>query len=214
MRRNVVFDKGRGWRTDDDRFHDVRIGSERGAEIGEYGPQETSEFSDAYFGPGDSYARRDFASGGYSREEQPIARSGLRPGRPVGRFAPERHPDNRVYGAVRSYGELREGQRSWADLGVSSTHAGEHGITDQPLQSFRGRGPKGYTRSDERLTEVICDRLTDDPRIDATDIAVEVKNGEVTLSGTVRDRATKWRAEDLAESCSGITTVHNNLRTR
>jgi osmotically-inducible protein OsmY len=64
------------------------------------------------------------------------------------------------------------------------------------------------------LTEVICDRLTDDPRIDATDIAVEVKNGEVTLSGTVRDRATKWRAEDLAESCSGITTVHNNLRTR
>jgi hypothetical protein len=200
MRRNVIFNKGRGL-------------PRRGPEIGEYGPQETSEASDAYYGPGDNYSRRSFASGGYSREEQPIRPIGLRPGGKVGRFAPERHPSDRIYGEVRSYGELHHGGRSWADLGVSSTQAGEHGITDEPLQSYRGRGPRGYTRSDERLTEIICDRLTDDPHVDASNVSVQVKSGEVTLMGTVPDRSTKWRAEDLVESCSGVTTVNNRLRT-
>src|SRR5437867_195160 len=44
---------------------------------------------------------------------------------------------------------------------------------------FRGVGPKGYLRSDERLTEVICERLTDDARIDASDITVAVRDGKV-----------------------------------
>ena len=213
MRRNVVFDKGRGWRAEDDSFRDLHLRPGRGAEMGEYGPQETSEFSDAYYGPGDDYARRDFASGGYSREEEPIGGNGPRVRGVVGRFAPERHADDRSYGQVRSYGELHEGERSWADLGVSSTRAGQSGVTDEPLPSFRGRGPKGYTRSDERLTEEICDRLTDHPRIDASDIEVRVNQGEVTLTGTVRDKVTKWHAEDLAASCSGVREVHNHLRT-
>ncbi|HEY0685404.1 MAG TPA: BON domain-containing protein [Steroidobacter sp.] len=184
MPRNVVFDKGRGGRA-----------GERGVEVGEYRPQETSEYSDAYYGPGDEYSRRDFGSGGYSREQEPLPPSALRPGYPVGRFAPERHPDNRIYGKVRSFGELREGRQSWADL-----------------QSFRGRGPKGYTRTDQRLTEQVCDRLTEDAHIDASEISVEVRNGEVTLTGSVRDRQTKWRVEDVVESCGGVTTVHNRLR--
>ena len=190
MRRNVVFDKGRGW---EGAGHDVG----RGAQVGEYGPQETSEYSDAYYGPADDYSRRESASGGYSREQEPLPQGDLRPGYPVGRFAPERHPDNRIYGEVRSYGELREGRQSWADLGVNS---------------FRGKGPKGYTRSDQRLTEHICERLTDDAHIDASEISVEVRNGEVTLTGSVPDRHTKWHAEDLVESCGGVTAVHNRLR--
>jgi hypothetical protein len=201
MRRNVVFDRGRSL-------------PRRGPQIGEYGPQESSEASDAYYGPGDNYARRNFTSGGYSREEQPLGPTSLRPGGKVGHFAPERHPSHRIYGEVRSYGELHPGGQSWKDLGVSSTHAGEHGITDQPLQSFRGRGPRGHTRTDERLTEMICDLFTDDPYVDASDITVEVKSGEVSLMGTVPDRPSKWRAEDLAESCSGVATVNNRLRTR
>lgn len=154
-----------------------------------------------------------FTSGGYGREEQPIGDNDPPVVGVVGRFNPDRHADNRSYGQVRSFGELQEGARSWADLGVSSTRAGQSGITDEPLTSYRGVGPKGYTRSDERLAEEICERLTDHPRIDASEIDVQVSRGEVTLTGTVRDKTDKWHAEDLAMSCLGVTEVHNRLRT-
>ncbi|WP_204985738.1 BON domain-containing protein [Microvirga pakistanensis] len=76
----------------------------------------------------------------------------------------------------------------------------------------RGRGPKGYTRSDERIHEDVCERLTEDRFIDASNVEVTVKDGEVTLSGTVASRGLKRRAEDLAELASGVRHVQNNLR--
>jgi osmotically-inducible protein OsmY len=75
-----------------------------------------------------------------------------------------------------------------------------------------GRGPKGYTRSDDRIKEDVCDRLTEDPSIDASDIDVSVTKCEVILSGTVEDRQAKRRAEDCAENVSGVRNVQNNLR--
>jgi hypothetical protein len=78
----------------------------------------------------------------------------------------------------------------------------------------RGLGPKGYRRSDERIREDVCERLTEDPFIDATGIEVEVREREVTLSGTVPSRGLRRRAEDLAEMASGIVHVQNNLRVR
>ncbi|NNM73534.1 BON domain-containing protein [Enterovirga aerilata] len=82
--------------------------------------------------------------------------------------------------------------------------AGEH----------RGRGPKSYQRSDERILEDVNDRLTDDPHLDASDIEVSVSGREVTLTGTVANRFDKRRAEDLADSVSGVIHVQNNLRVR
>jgi BON domain len=79
---------------------------------------------------------------------------------------------------------------------------------------YRGRGPKGYTRSDDRIREDVNDRLTDDWSLDASDIEVSVSGGEVTLSGTVNSRMDKRRAEDIAESVSGVRNVQNNLRVR
>ena len=75
-----------------------------------------------------------------------------------------------------------------------------------------GRGPKGYRRSDERVREEICDRLTDDWRVDASDIEINVNNGQVTLTGSVQSREEKRKAEDLVESIPGVHDVHNNLR--
>lgn len=80
-------------------------------------------------------------------------------------------------------------------------------------QDRRGRGPKGYTRSDERIREEACDRLTDHSGIDASGIEVNVSNGEVTLSGTVDHRGTKRAAEMCIEDISGTRHVQNNLRT-
>lgn len=75
-----------------------------------------------------------------------------------------------------------------------------------------GRGPSGYKRSDARISEDIHDRLTDDDDLDASTIQVQVKDGEVTLSGTVAEREDKHRAERLAERVTGVDHVQNNLR--
>ena len=80
--------------------------------------------------------------------------------------------------------------------------------------SFRGKGPKGYVRSDERIREDVSDRLSDEDRLDASDITVEVSGGEVTLSGYVDSRQAKRMAEDCAEQCAGVGHIQNNLRVR
>lgn len=76
----------------------------------------------------------------------------------------------------------------------------------------RGRGPKNYARSDDRIREDVNDRLTEDVWVDASEIEVSVTDGEVTLAGTVDDRRTKRRAEDCADAVSGVKHVQNNLR--
>lgn len=78
----------------------------------------------------------------------------------------------------------------------------------------RGKGPKGYTRSDDRIREDVCDCLCEDSYIDASDIEVQVENGEVSLSGTVDSRGTKRRAEDVVERVIGVKDVQNSLRIK
>lgn len=76
----------------------------------------------------------------------------------------------------------------------------------------RGKGPKNYTRSEERIREDVSDQLCDDSFLDASGIEVSVKDGEVTLNGEVDSRYSKHRAEDLAEDVTGVKNVQNNLR--
>lgn len=85
---------------------------------------------------------------------------------------------------------------------------GTEGITGR----FTGRGPKGYQRSDDRIREDVCERLTQHPDIDATEIELQVSNGEITLTGSVEDRHQKRLAEDVAENVSGVRETHNQLR--
>ena len=80
------------------------------------------------------------------------------------------------------------------------------------LKHFRGRGPKNYHRSDERIQEDINDFLTDDRFLDATHIEVKVESGEVVLSGEVEDREAKRRAEEIAEAVLGVKHLENRLR--
>lgn len=70
----------------------------------------------------------------------------------------------------------------------------------------------GDRRSDESIYEDVCERLTEDPFIDASNVEVVVKDGVVTLNGTITSRGLKYRAEDLAELASGVRHVQNNLR--
>ncbi|MGH2899391.1 MAG: BON domain-containing protein, partial [Solirubrobacteraceae bacterium] len=50
------------------------------------------------------------------------------------------------------------------------------------------------------------------PRVDASEIEVSVKEGEITLEGTIPERQMKRVAEDCVEATSGARQVHNRLR--
>lgn len=77
---------------------------------------------------------------------------------------------------------------------------------------YTGKGPKGYRRSDDRIKEDVCESLQDHPAIDASEIEIDVKDGMVTLSGTVDSRQVKRMAEDCVERLSGVSDVKNDLR--
>jgi osmotically-inducible protein OsmY len=135
---------------------------------------------------------------------------------------------SRAYGGQeRGYGPSSSNERGFLDKAtdeVSSWFGDEDAERrrrqdeqrggDWGGQNHRGRGPKGYTRSDDRIHEDVSERLTHDHHVDASEIEVTVSNREVTLSGTVDSREARRRAEDIAESVSGVTHVQNNLRVQ
>ena len=69
-------------------------------------------------------------------------------------------------------------------------------------------------KSDNDIKRDVEAELKWDPDIDATDIAVAVKNGVVTLTGFVRNYTHKWQAESDAKRVSGVTGVANDLEVR
>jgi osmotically-inducible protein OsmY len=124
--------------------------------------------------------------------------------------------ENRGYGnrGERNYGNR---DRDWWDRAtdeVSSWFGDENAQRRRQMDEHRGRGPKNYSRSDDRIREDVSDRLTDDPLVDASEIEVTVTSQEVTLGGTVPTRSQRRLAEDCAESVSGVKHVQNNLRVK
>lgn len=89
---------------------------------------------------------------------------------------------------------------------------GAQNIVRKVKRAFRG--PKGYKRSDERIREDVNDRLAQQDHFDPSEIEVQVANGEVTLTGTVRHRHEKFLAEEIADDVSGVGDVHNQLRVQ
>jgi len=77
---------------------------------------------------------------------------------------------------------------------------------------FRGVGPKNYARNNDQIREDVCERLMNDPDVDASEIEVQVQDAQVVLTGTVGERNAKWLAEDLAQAASGVKNVVNKLK--
>ncbi|MGA0605567.1 BON domain-containing protein [Phenylobacterium sp. VNQ135] len=118
-------------------------------------------------------------------------------------------------GGAQQFGDPNQEVRRVAD---GDTGAG-HGMArmfggGMAGGQHRGKGPKNYTRSDDRIREDVNDRLADDDWLDASDIDVTVDKCEVTLTGTVTSREDKRRAEDVAERVSGVKHVQNNIRVQ
>jgi len=189
------------WRRGEDWRDEGRYGRERGGMFGaserefssggqRYGERNWSPESD--YSSGRSYGRGGYE--GYGEHERDEGRGFGSSG--YGREF-ERGESGRGYGG--GYGGGIYGGASGSGYGYGTGQ-------------YRGRGPRGYQRSDDRIREDVCERLTDDPEIDASNMEVVVKNGEVTLSGTVNSREDKRRAEECVEDISGVKDVHNALR--
>jgi len=105
----------------------------------------------------------------------------------------------------------RDEMRSW--MGDDEAERRRR-MDDMRQRSHYGRGPRGFTRTDDRIREDVCERLTYDWSVDASDMEVNVSKGEVTLTGSVESRHSKRRAEDLVEDVPGVRHVQNNLRVK
>lgn len=116
-------------------------------------------------------------------------------------------PGQRRYGSDRAYREAE-----FSDAGFYDDTEFEADYRDRSRGLHFGKGPKGWKRSDEAIKENACQALSDDSRVDATEIEVTVKDGVVHLRGTVDERRTKRRAEACVEDLSGVLDVINELR--
>jgi osmotically-inducible protein OsmY len=69
-------------------------------------------------------------------------------------------------------------------------------------------------KSDREIELDVKDELQWDPDLDATDIAVTVKKGVVTLAGFVKSYADKYEAESAAKRVAGVLGVANDIEVR
>ncbi|MCA1662982.1 MAG: BON domain-containing protein, partial [Myxococcales bacterium] len=107
------------------------------------------------------------------------------------------------------YGGHSMAERSMGDRGGYRSEYENRDLRARPM----GRAPKGYQRSDERIKEDVCDRLMHS-WVDAENVEIDVRSGEVVLAGTVEDRQSKREIEDIADRVLGVKDVQNNIRVR
>ena len=221
-------ERGDAYRGGPDRYgeHAGRHGSEYGYGGGSYGRSnyEQDDMSSGGvagggrgygYGPGnggDMYrGRGDELRGSHSQStgRQGMGRQGMGSYDAGGQTRGGGWYDERTGGmSGRSHGSAGRYGSEHAGMG------GGYGIGSSGQEHHGGKGPKGYTRSDDRIKEDVCDCLTDDPMLDAGEIEVQVKNGEVTLTGSVSDRLAKRHAEDMIERVSGVKNVQNSIKVK
>lgn len=151
-------------------------------------------------------ASPEFGRGGYERGFEGMDRESGWGGFPAGGGYGQgfREGTSSQYGSFPTSGY-------YGSFPTSGYPEGQYGST-RTRGRFTGRGPKNYTRSDDRIREDVSDRLEQHGEIDATEIEVRVETAEVILEGTVPDRRTKRLAEDVVEDTPGVKQVHNRLR--
>ena len=171
-------------------------------------------------GYGQQYGERDRSSGQYQSGREAWAadiaggRSASEGGRqyeqPTGGYGYGRQGYTAGQAGQGYYGARPMGEQIGRPVGGTENYG--RGGGDESSRQYLGRGPRNYLRSDDRIRDDVCLRLTEDPQVDASNIEVVVSNREVTLVGTVASREQRRRAEDCSEQVSGVSHVQNNLR--
>ena len=178
------------------------------------GPAGTGWFTDMSYGPEGGSAGTDRVSGHDPRRDPwPEMRTrGARAG-----DERTRDEDRYAAGARAAHAGAEHGPGEWGNQGYGvAPHLAVGGPRrDEGEWQARGnRGPKGWTRSDARIGEDVCERLAGEPGLDPSDVSVDVSGGVVVLTGTVTNRAAKHRIEMLAASRPGVADVDNRIRVR
>lgn len=126
------------------------------------------------------------------------------------------HPGHRDFGGNHAYEGHHPGHRDFGRGEGTSPNAGEgrRWTASGYPGGHRGTGPQGYTRSDERIRDDVCERLTLHDAIDASRVEVDVSAGVVTLAGEVPERYMKHLAEDAVVETVGVKDVENALRVK
>lgn len=102
--------------------------------------------------------------------------------------------------------------KAWVS-GITSVDA--TGLTVEPALRDAMRKPPGrVTRSDVEIQRALKEAFLHDPRVFSFNPRIEVKNGYVTLSGTVENLAAKRAAEHDARNTAGVHGVRNHLKVR
>jgi osmotically-inducible protein OsmY len=65
--------------------------------------------------------------------------------------------------------------------------------------------------SDNAISDEVRIKLSSDPVVKGGDLKADVKDGVVTLSGTVSDQQQKDKAKKLAGKVKGVKQVINNI---
>lgn len=138
--------------------------------------------------------------------------SGRRDARLYGRFDETGSYDPEDRDELWRRGEY--GSRLYGNVVGAPSPSGTAGIARYRSGGVERRGPKGYVRSDERLRDDICERLSDESWIDLSRVDVHVDAGHVRLEGEVLDRFSKFAIEDIADGAWGVKEVDNRLRVR
>ncbi len=179
-------------------------GSGRGPWGGGPSRDDNSRYSESQYGVGRRRNRFDAYGAGAEPEfgEGPFADRSEAPGY----FGSGNYADG---GAAPTGGfDQRTRERYPGSLGEDTLRS-----SGRPREERRYRtGPKGYTRSDERIREDISERLMLADSIDSSEVTVSVKEGRVTLEGTVPTRSMKHAIEDLADYTAGVQDVDNRIR--
>jgi osmotically-inducible protein OsmY len=70
------------------------------------------------------------------------------------------------------------------------------------------------TRTDQEIQTDVLVELRWDHTVQANEIGVAVKDGVVTLTGTVDSYLKKWKAEEAAHRVAGVVAVANDITVR
>lgn len=211
----------RGMGSDYDRGGYYGQGGYGGGEYGRYGETERGYSGRGYYGGGESFYGQGGggfnAYGGGGTYGAYGDRAGYGRGYRGGYLESERGYNTEG----RGYNQEDRGWWDRASDEVASWFGDEEAERRRRMDyrqsdggQHRGRGPRNYKRSDDRISEDINDRLTDSYYLDASDVEVEVSSGEVVLTGTVDSRYAKRMAEDIAEDVSGVKNVENRIRVK
>ena len=82
------------------------------------------------------------------------------------------------------------------------------------VKGFRGKGPKNFMRSDEKIKDDASEALYRNTHVDASRIEVFVTKGVVTLKGFVNDREQKKMAEAAIDHLPGVEDVFNEIHLK